>query len=79
MICAICDKKLMGGFKQPEGTFLCANCTIRKVEKITDGVVFQRILELCETYIGKGKLRANKTVLKQIASEARAVLKVRQI
>lgn len=35
MKCAHCEKRLKGGFKEPDGTFPCAKCLVRKVETNT--------------------------------------------
>lgn len=75
MKCRDCEKKLKGGFKQEDDSFLCARCVIAMVNKESDKKCFQEIESLCSALLVPYK-RAKKSDIAAIRSRARAALAV---
>lgn len=75
MICRDCSKPLLGGFKQDDESFLCANCAIVLVERTTDKECFERIVEGCNKLLIPYK-RATKKEIRDIKNQATAVLNI---
>lgn len=73
MFCADCEKKMQGGFKQEDNSFLCAKCVIRKVENETDIEAINNAIEIINNQLQVGnrptkkELRTAKSWLKAVA------------
>lgn len=78
MQCKECEKQLKGGFEQEDGSFLCANCTIRQVERNSDKQTLEKIEGICTEALEAGK-RPTKKQVRKILSLARAILSVRKL
>lgn len=76
MNCRDCEKKMSGGFKQEDGSFLCSKCVFRHVERVIEIGVFQEICELCDSVLMFKQKRANKKILKEIRLRAKSIVAI---
>lgn len=70
MICAgtACNKKLKGGFKQANGTFLCAACVLGSINTRLVNMMASQIQDSIDRQL-KSKSRPTKRYLKYIRSQ----------
>lgn len=74
MKCRDCEKMMQGGFRQPDETFLCANCLIKNVEKDSMIWCIDNALEFIENELAIGN-RPKKSGLKQARTWLRTAKK----
>lgn len=72
MECRDCEKKLMGGFKQDDGKFLCADCVIEAVEKTSRESIKNKTLQIVDRML-LPKNRPTKRQLKELRSWLKAL------
>ena len=74
-----CNKELGGGFKQEDGSFLCAACVIHKAEMGTNLSVFKDIVEMCDLIINGPKYsRPSRNNLREVRLKAKAIFEIRK-
>lgn len=64
MNCKDCEKSLKGGFKQPDGLFLCARCVIVKTERSCLISAAKEALKILDSQLNSRK-RPTKTDLRE--------------
>lgn len=64
---------MQGGFRQDDGTFLCANCVINLVEKNSNIFALEKAKEICDRLLIPG-YRMKKSEVRTLRSWIKVVI-----